>query len=1029
MIHDPNHPINQMPAHLQPGHWTRHLLLGRGIVCGLTVKVLDDCTFRLCGGLGVTSDGTLAVTPKKQYHFTHYRPFTPPAYPLFLDEEGEFYPVWEVLEGRPAGVGQDVRPLTPQNEEEELNLFLRDKALLLFLEEPRPADTTVERKPGSPEEGEEPGQGESIAVYRSRGSAGPEEPATGPMEGPASEIPYHLRWLVMRQADVAAHLGLTERLAQIVARRQGGEDYVYSEAYSNLDEQAFETDLYQAENQRLDWPEIPLRRFGFGCLDPFDCEPEDLDASEFPHIQTLNDIYEQYVCIVDAATKALDRESKRLQNWLIDHFYCFSEPEWEEWRMQLCQKWEAFKALNQLADSSRHRKENAQYFYDWCRDLLAAYHELRREVLDWRAECCPDAGAHPRHLLLGLVMRNAEAYFPLPLRHHYLQPPVYNEMAARAERIRLYHRRFLLMIRNFYLPYSIPDDTINPYCVHEEAGEEEELPAMNVVKVTPGRYYDQPLGQQSVPYYYPLTESRFSVHRFWDDFRSRTLRIANHRSYHARLEDGSYSLLPNATHPLRYNIDTDGFFRIEGHIGLQKPDVEPVLEKWRRKYNLSFDVVYRQINNLTEEAVALDGETFNTFQAALQGAEHLAGVVAGGAFIVVYDGSGKVVADFSLPYRCCPEESPPPPPPPPVSERDVRGLVMDCNEQPLPGITVLVGDKSAATDLDGRYLSSLTPGDYILKIENGQYLPYVQEFTLTTDDDPLGLEDIILIPRAITIFGRLRRGDTALSDVLVAVILPNGARIDDITDTKGEFTLANVPREVNSVTYFLNDEGTQYPLPEEEPCDSVQIDINISDITPQPIPIPQPVPQPGPRPPLVWDRNIPELIGPEYYAALDISPNSEEGRGIAGFYESRFRQYAENYNAAAGAPRASDKSSLTEVESSFNKLLNDPGLNTNQIHAAYKSANKALDEGLRTAGPEEKKPLLAVAENLTMLYLDRIALSQPEKVTPGTINALSEAGKIGGGAVKIGKITTDWSKGISNKVNPAIADTLRKFKP
>lgn len=1023
MIHDPNYPINQIPLHLQAAHWSRHLLLGRGIVCGLNIQVQEDCTFQVCGGVGVTSDGTLVTTDKKNYRFTHYRPFSPPVYPLFQREGGDFYPVWEVLEGRPYEQNRDVLPLTPQNEEEEKNLFLKDKVLVLFLDEPPTDDPLIPRPPKTQEELgpinpplEQSKWNEPAVVYR---PAEVEEPSPvyepqPTTETATSEIPYQLRWLLMRQADVIESMGLTDRVLRIVGKRRSDDDYTYSDAYSDLDDQVYEVDVYQAADTRLDCGEIPLRRFGWGCLDPFDCEPEELDASQFPHIQTLDDIYNQYVCIIDAATKALDKEAKKLQQWLVDHFYCFAEADWEDSLAMLCQKWEAFKALNKLSDTSQHRKENAQYFYDWCRDLLAAYHELRREVLDWQAECCPDVQAHTRHLLLGIVMRASEAYFPAALRHHYLQPPVFNDSAARAERIRLYHSRFLMLIKGFYLPYSIPDDSINPYCACEEAGEEEELPTMNVVKVTPGRFYDQALGLQSIPYYYPLTESRFSVHRFWEAFRSRSLRIDHHRSYHARMEDGSYSLLPRTTHPLRYNIDTDDFFRIEGHIGWTKTEVEPVLEKWRRKYNLSFDLLYRQINDLTEENVSLDGETFHTFQNELQGAKHLAGVLRGGTFILVYDGNGTIVADFSLPYRCCGPKDETPPPPPPI-ERDVAGQVIDCNEMPIPGIEVMLGALNAITDLEGIFKARLNPGNYVLKISHPDYLPnpYEQTFEVTSDEVSFDLGILILMPAQVTVNGRIRRGDNAMEGVPVFINLPDGTQISDTTDVKGEFTLNGVSRAVNSISYLLDNTRFDFPINLAEVCDSIYVDINISDAFANPV---------------VVNVDTLGLLNDAYLSSVDVRPGSVAAVELGVFYKDRFDSYAQTYNDTIKRPGIGPRTNIALVGEQYNRLLNDTTLSTTQLHNAYKAANKALDEELLQANEADKKQLTALGENLSSLYLDRIAISQPDKVTTGTTNALTDAGKIGNGVLDINRVTTNWSRDMNDKVRKTISDSIKKFR-
>jgi len=54
-----------------------------------------------------------------------------------------------------------------------------------------------------------------------------------------------------------------------------------------------------------------------------------------------------------------------------------------------------------------------------------------------------------------------------------------------------------------------------------------------------------------------------------------------------------------------------------------------------------------------EEEKEADRLMLSTYLAQHPGLEHYAGVLRGGMFVLVHDGSGTVVADFMLPYNCC----------------------------------------------------------------------------------------------------------------------------------------------------------------------------------------------------------------------------------------------------------------------------------------------------------------------------------------------------------------------------------------
>lgn len=84
-----------------------------------------------------------------------------------------------------------------------------------------------------------------------------------------------------------------------------------------------------------------------------------------------------------------------------------------------------------------------------------------------------------------------------------------------------------------------------------------------------------------------------------------------------------------------------------------------------------------------KEETRKDELLFNNFLVQHPGLEHFAGVVWGGTFVLVYEPSGRVVADFMLPYRCCePVQAPPPEPPLPPPHRPDWVLDNGLNIQP-----------------------------------------------------------------------------------------------------------------------------------------------------------------------------------------------------------------------------------------------------------------------------------------------------------------------------------------------------------
>lgn len=970
---------------------TRSLLIGRGIVCGLQPTFDEkDCTLWLCGGLGLTSDGTLIKPGKEKYHFTHYRLYEPPEYALFQNGEEESLPVWELLNKRKKNSKNEVKSLTPQNPREAMTPFLAEKVLLIFLE-PKPEEKGEETPDDPPTDS-------------------PNQPQQGPKEEGESLIPrYRMRFLLMRQQDIIEKAGLSPILKKILGHKNLDADYVYSDEYSQDDDRAEPKDIVLAQTPKLGSAEIPLRRFGFGCLDPFDCQPEELEESQFPDIQSLDDIYENYVCIINAATKVLDKEMRKLMNWLSSFLSCREVVEMEEILDQLCAKWEVFKKLNTLKDTDRHRKEHVQYFYDWCRDLLAAYHELRSSFFALMADCQPDPEAFPRHLLLGLVLHPAWANYPHPLRHYFQQPPVYNGNAERLEKIRHDQRRFLLLIKGFYLPYSLPDQLLNPYCQIEEDGDEADLPNMFDIKVTPGYYYDHLLERQTIPYYYPLTESRFSVHRFWSFPRSWSLSEDRLLSYHAMPGEDSYTRHPSIIRPLRYNIDRTPFFRIEGHIGKSRSEVTIALAKWQQKYNLSFDIIYRSVDQLTEAISSADGEQFFTFQAEILGAEHLAGVLAGGTFIVVHE-KDKVIADFSLPYRCCRQEVPEEPEEPTPNEVEVRGELLACEtEKPAMEVKVKVGNKVVASDNQGRFVAKLPPGDYQLGIESTEYVQINQSFTVGEASKDLGT--IGLRPLRVKVRGSIRRGNTAIKGAVFQLLLKDDNKLETTSDDKGMYIFEQVPRGEWAMFYQSSGSNNELALTVNPDCaEHIVPDINLSEEL-----------QPFPN-----NFNATAFLDDRFYEALSVEPQSARAKELQVFYNDRIGHYVSSFAEVRGVGTVNEMEGFKATETAIAEIINNPELSTNQLHRLYKSATAGLEADIKEAKAADKKTLLSSAESLNKLYLYRIAINQPDGLTAGTENALKDAHSRG---FKLDKSVKEWSAEVKDHIAPSFLEGINKWRP
>jgi hypothetical protein len=210
-----------------------------------------------------------------------------------------------------------------------------------------------------------------------------------------------------------------------------------------------------------------------------------------------------------------------------------------------------------------------QYLYDHLFDLVLAYDELRDAAFDLMDACGISTGRFPRHLLLGTVLKDG-TNLPIPpslYRTPYTQPPVYNGNASRVGTAALLYERLELLIEKFLLPDS------------------------GVIRITPSRRGGAPLSERAIPYYYSSPDE---LRRTWNGDRHRRGRYLRTLGYHfhrpQQVPDNSDPTSPYED-PLVVDFEAQDFFRIEGHIGLEKATALNKISKLRDRYNLPFDVV------------------------------------------------------------------------------------------------------------------------------------------------------------------------------------------------------------------------------------------------------------------------------------------------------------------------------------------------------------------------------------------------------------------------------------------------------
>lgn len=478
-----------------------------------------------------------------------------------------------------------------------------------------------------------------------------------------------------------------------------------------------EVDPLQIDQQlrpELNLPTINLRRFGYqnlGLVNPaFGIEDNNFQYPYAP-IHSFENLFFEYKNIIEQYLEEL----KDALEVLHQHFGTFLSHKGadylERYRKVLTAKWQYF------CEGGEHLYY-VQYFYDWLRDLIQAYQELCEHLVGFSTSCiCTNNSSKDNcnFITLGSVLGGRSTYSPLIFRD--IHTSKLNDEQVR--KVRLLHWRMMMMVWTFDLPFLHLEKVL--YDFKFDPGLEEEWDSTNywewvnryqeeadnevvnvkdlLIKTTPTTTRNNALGQQAIPYYYPLdSNSIYSLHRFWDYQKTRMHQTDQHLSYNAyegdelaastELINDSYTQREEIIFPLAFDLEKYRAYKMEGHIGklitANPSDVSIPGLKAKSFYINSFDLLaYLFKYNLPLEVIAIDISTDlemdkPPFTKAPIHLEHQTSIQNAQTLVLLFNSVAEqieleeckkdedpeivafsIVGDFVLPYRysCCPNEN------------------------------------------------------------------------------------------------------------------------------------------------------------------------------------------------------------------------------------------------------------------------------------------------------------------------------------------------------------------------------------
>jgi hypothetical protein len=217
--------------------------------------------------------------------------------------------------------------------------------------------------------------------------------------------------------------------------------------------------------------------------------------------------------------------------------------------------------LNSIKSSFSGSDTRIQYYFDFLRDLIDTWNQMRDLLFGENAWCCPDISGFPKHLMLGNLTPGAD----IDENRLGFYPASAINRDNRLQEARFLAEKLDRMISGFSLP-----------AVQNSAA---------AIRVTPSCSAKQSLQQRAIPYYFPH-QAATPLHEKWSFRLSQRDMDRYNFSYHAP----SYSALGEAADPLASAFDGNDFFRIEGHQGQQASTVLARLNDLIESNNLPFSV-------------------------------------------------------------------------------------------------------------------------------------------------------------------------------------------------------------------------------------------------------------------------------------------------------------------------------------------------------------------------------------------------------------------------------------------------------
>lgn len=226
-----------------------------------------------------------------------------------------------------------------------------------------------------------------------------------------------------------------------------------------------------------------------------------------------------------------------------------------------------------IGAASNNNPLDFQYRYDFLKDMVDTWSEIRDLLFSLNEVCFPDIKAFPKHLLLGQI--NGVNINPIQNRHQFYKSTSITQGVNKTTQCKGLIERLLSMVEHYNVP----------------SGE---------VKITPSSKLIE-LSKRSIPFYYKINGKFLKL---WDYKKTEKYIHTENLSYHSDKFSDSDQIIE----PLSFDIDRFDFFRIEGHQGKSYRTVLKNILDIKQRFGLSFEVKTLSLNVNTDNLNIKDYE-------------------------------------------------------------------------------------------------------------------------------------------------------------------------------------------------------------------------------------------------------------------------------------------------------------------------------------------------------------------------------------------------------------------------------------